>query len=252
MSNASPNQLISNRAQQSTRYLSVDILRGVAIVMMIAFHFTYDLNYFHFVTADFYHDPFWLNFRTLILSLFLVLVGFSLQLAAAHKLNYRRHLRRLALLIGAAVAVTVGSFLIFPDMVILFGVLHFIALASVLGLLFLRFYWINLLLGVGVVVLDLWFQHAWFNQPAWHWIGLMTHKPTTLDYVPLLPWFGVVLVGMFLARLALKYELLSTTNRGGNSLTLLLALSGRHSLFIYIIHQPLFFGILYLVRLVFW
>lgn len=251
MNNATPDQLTDMRGQQSGRYLYIDVLRGIAIVMMIAFHFTYDLNYFHFVDVDFYHDPFWLNFRTLIVTLFLGLVGISLQLATGRALNFRRYLFRLALLIGSAALVSLGSYLMLPERVILFGVLHFIALASVMGLLFRHFYWVNLLLGIGVILLGAQFQYEWFNATAWHWIGLMTRKPITFDYVPLIPWFGVVLIGMFLARVMKKYELLNLIAQRGNLVTSFLALGGRHSLLIYLLHQPLLFGVLFLVTLIY-
>jgi len=245
MSNAAPGQLTATQGQH--RYLHIDVLRGIAIVMMVVFHFTFDLNYFRYISVDFYHDPFWLHFRTLIVTLFLGLVGVSLQLATRHGLNVRRYSYRLAQLIGAAALVSVGSYLATPERMILFGVLHFIVIASLLGLLFRHLYWTNLLLGVGLIALDVLFQHRWFDAPAWHWIGLMTHKPVTQDYVPLIPWFGVVLMGMFAGRAIEKHQLLNATRQGGNMLIRLLALGGRHGLLIYLIHQPLLFGGFYLV-----
>ncbi|MCF6230527.1 MAG: DUF1624 domain-containing protein [Gammaproteobacteria bacterium] len=233
----------------STRYIAIDAARGVAIVMMVVFHFTYDLNHFNYLEVDFYRDPFWLNFRTLIVTFFLCLVGISLQLAAGKGLNLRRYGTRLMLLVGAAGLVSFGSYLVFPDKVILFGILHFIALASVIGLLFRRFYWMNLLLGVLLIATANLFQHEWFNAPALHWFGLVTQGPRTVDYVPFLPWFGVVLLGMFLGRLIEKYPLLSTTSQPRNGLVRSLALGGRHSLLIYLIHQPLLFAGFYLVML---
>ena len=244
-----PDQLTDMKGRPGRRYFYIDVSRGIAIVMMIVFHFTYDLNHFNFVKVDFYHDSFWLNFRTLIVAFFLCLVGISLQLATARGLNIRRYFFRLALLAGSAAMVSLGSYLMLPERVILFGVLHFIALASVIGLLFRRFYWINLLLGIGVIVLGNQFQYEWFNAPAWHWIGLMTHKPNTFDYVPLVPWFGVVLVGMFLARMIENYGLLGSAAQGGNIVTRLLALGGRYSLLVYLLHQPIFFVGFYLVLL---
>ncbi len=233
----------------SARYIAIDAARGVAIVMMVIFHFTYDLNHFNYIDVDFYRDPFWLNFRTLIVTFFLCLVGISLQLATGKGINLRRYGSRLLLLIGAAGLVTFGSYLVFPDRVILFGILHFIALTTVIGLLFRRFYWMNLLLGILLLAVGNLFQHAWFNAPALHWIGLVTQGPRTVDYVPLLPWFGVVLLGMFLGRLIEKYPLLSVTPRPRSGLVRSLALGGRHSLLIYLIHQPLLFAGFYLVTL---
>lgn len=218
--------------------------------MMIAFHFSYDLSHFQYIDADFDRDPFWLYFRILIVTFFLLLVGTSLQLATGRGLNLRRYLRRLLLLIGAAALVSIGNYFVLPDRPILFGVLHFIVLASVLGLLFRRYYWTNFLLGLTVIVLGIQFQAGVFDSSFWYWTGLMKDRPLTSDYVPLIPWFGVVLIGMFLARVIEKYRVLSVESRGGNIVTRLLALGGRNSLLIYLLHQPIFFGGFYLVSLI--
>jgi uncharacterized membrane protein len=232
----------------SSRYQLIDILRGVAIVLMVFYHFCYDLTYFQLAQFDFYHAPFWLNLRTLIVSLFLGLVGVSLVLAAEHGINKRRYFKRLGLLLLFALAITISSYFMFPGRTIVFGILHFIAFASVVGLVFVRWPWGGLVLGVGLIVLDQIFQHRFFDQAGLHWLGLMTHKPATEDYVPVIPWFGVVLIGIFLGHwlqqhFALQFVRTFQTQwppaRG-------LALAGRHSLLIYIVHQPILFGALWL------
>ncbi len=241
------------RPATGARLHLLDMTRGVAIVLMVIFHFTYDLNHFRFVTVDFYRDPFWLNFRTLILSLFLLVAGFSLQLATSGGIDRGRFLRRLGRVAGAAALVSAGTWIVFGDRMILFGVLHFIAVASVLGLLFRRLVWANLFLGIGFIALHLTYRSSVFNEPWLHWIGLVSRKPYTLDYVPLFPWFGVVLIGMFLGALALQrgWTRHPLALRPPRSLaTRLLALGGRHSLLIYLLHQPLLFGGLYLFTLI--
>lgn len=225
------------------RLLLVDALRGVAIVLMIVFHFCFDLAYLRLADFDFYTDPFWLNARTLILSMFLFLVGVSLVLATRHGIDVRRFLRRLVAIGGAALLVSAGTWWMFGERFVFFGVLHFIALASVLGLAFVRLRWISLAAGVALILLGTYYQSPWFDVPGRRWIGLMTHKPATEDYVPLLPWFGVVLLGVFAApavnRLARKLK------SGGMPLRSLAA-AGRHSLPIYLLHQPLLMGALLL------
>ena len=74
------------------RLLLIDALRGAAILLMILFHFCFDLAYFRLADFDFYQDSFWLNARTVILSWFLLLVGVSLVLAARNGLDIRRYL----------------------------------------------------------------------------------------------------------------------------------------------------------------
>jgi uncharacterized membrane protein len=137
----------------------------------------------------------------------------------------------------------------FAERFVFFGVLHFIALASVLGLVFVRAGWFSLLAGVAVIALDACYQSPWFDVVGRRWIGLMTYKPPTEDYVPLVPWFGVVLLGIFagpeLQRLARRLQPRRVPVPFG-----VLAGAGRHSLMIYLLHQPVLIGALALyVRL---
>lgn len=232
------------------RYLLVDTLRGLAVALMIVYHFTFDLNYFQQVEIDFYNDPFWLAFRALIVSLFLGLVGVSLHLANWRGFDRRRYLRRLGVVAGCAGLVSLGSYLVFPDSMIYFGILHFIVVASILGLPMVRFHWLNLVLGIALIAAGLNLQHPFFDHPGLHWVGLMTHKPVTEDYVPLLPWFGVVLLGIFLGRCLYRDPLPALARwRSRHPLVQVLALGGRHSLLIYMVHQPLFFALLGLIFL---
>jgi uncharacterized membrane protein len=221
------------------RFLLVDALRGFAIVLMVIYHFCFDLSYFGLASFDFYEDSFWLHMRTLILSLFLGLVGVSLVLAHYRRVNIRRYLRRLSLLVASAALVSLATWWMFAERFVFFGVLHFIAVASVLALLFLRAGWLNLIVGVGLILFAMHYQSAWFDTPGLRWIGLMTHKPLTEDYVPLLPWFGVVLLGVFAGPYALQWSIRGQSDRGSYAATRWLALAGRHSLIIYLVHQPL-------------
>jgi len=224
------------------------MLRGIAIVLMVIYHFCFDLTYFGIARFDFYHDAFWLNFRTLIVSLFLGLVGVSLALAARQQFNRAAYLRRLAQIGGCALLVTLSTWWLFPKSYTFFGVLHFIALASVLALPLTRFFFANLFLGISLVVLGVTLQHAFFDGPWWRWVGLMTHKPVTQDYVPLLPWLGVVLIGLFLGKWLPQSKQFSALFGGAAQAAVPrgLAWGGRHALLIYMLHQPLLMGGLYL------
>lgn len=224
---------------------AVDALRGVALALMAAYHFCFDLDYFGAIHVSFNDQPFWLAARALIVSLFLGLVGASLVLADRGG-QRRAYWRRIGLLAACSVLVSLSSFVMFPQRWIFFGVLHFILAASLVGPLFLSWHRLNLALGVALVGLGVWAQHPAFDRPWLQWIGLMTFKPATEDYVPLLPWFGVVLLGMAAAPalLAAAPPLLHWRARGIPARGL--ALAGRHSLAIYMLHQPLLMGLLYL------
>ncbi|MFY9259343.1 MAG: heparan-alpha-glucosaminide N-acetyltransferase [Gallionella sp.] len=228
------------------RYNRVDGLRGGAIALMFFYHFCFDLNYFHWMSVDFYHQPFWLNLRLLVVTLFLTLVGVSLVLANPLGVRWRAALPRLARLLGCAALVSVGSYAVFPESMIFFGVLHFIFIASAIGLLLLRGYWLNLIVGSALILIGATFQHAVFNHPALQWLGMMTYKPITEDYVPLLPWMGVVMLGMFLARHPVSEAWLKASWQVPDVLRGL-TWAGRHSLLLYMLHQPIFFGVLWVI-----
>ena len=140
----------------------------------------------------------------------------------------------------------------FPGRTIFFGILHFIALASVLALLFRKFYWLNLVTGCAILIASSTISSAMFNPDWLVWIGFYTKKPFTEDFAPLFPWFGIVLIGMFIGKsllnkpVVVKLARVHPSGKPGNILTL----AGRNSLLIYMTHQPVLMGILYIVSVV--
>jgi uncharacterized membrane protein len=231
------------------RYAFIDALRGCAIALMIAYHFSFDLNYHGWIHQDFNNSPFWLIARACIVSLFLLLVGVSLVLNA-QRIGTSSFWRRQVRLLIACIAVSLGSYLMFPDSFIFFGILHFILLASLLGRVFVRFYYANLAASLLVLLAGTAYSNPLFNAPSLQWIGFMTYKPFTEDYVPFFPWFGVVLFGIFLGKGMTTGQMPRwLSDSQANRRTLPLILAGRHSLAIYLLHQPVLLGILSLVAL---
>ncbi len=238
--------------QKKSHFQIIDIARGGAIALMFIYHFCFDLNYFGFVTFNFNSDPFWLNFRTIIVSCFLFIMGISMAIATNKSLNVKNYLKRLALILGYAAIVSLSSYLMYPQSMIFFGILHFVAVATVLALLFTRFYWANLIFGISIVIFSALYQFPIFDQPYLQWFGLMSHKPLTEDYVPLFPWFGVVLIGLFFGKLVFlnKTSVFAKKCQNWSSnvqIAKLFAFGGKHSLHIYMLHQPIFIGLLYIL-----
>ncbi len=232
--------------QAGRRLIAVDAIRGAAIVLMVAYHFCFDLSFFGLLRADFYHDPFWIGLRAFILSLFLLLVGVSLRLASSQAGFDGRFWKRLGLIAAAALLVSTGSYLVFPASYIHFGVLHCIAVSVLLARPLLRVPAAAAVLGVVVVIIGNTVAHPLFDSRALDWIGLRTYKPPTEDYVPVLPWAGVVFIGIGIGRYAPVAE--SAVRRHlGTRAPAWLALAGRHSLVIYLLHQPLLLGAIWLV-----
>ncbi len=233
------------------RFDRLDALRGLAIVWMAAYHFAFDLNHFGLLDPrqDFYRDPMWTVQRTCIVSLFLFCAGLGQAVALQAGQGWPRFWRRWAQVAGCAVLVSAGSAVMFPRSWIFFGVLHGIAvmliLVRVLGLRLTGPGGTAVLAGVAVLALVLphWAADPAFNGAAWSWTGLVTRKPVTEDYVPVLPWLGVMLSGLVVGRLLLQRAPAALRGPVPRALRPLATL-GRWSLTFYMVHQPVFIGAL--------
>lgn len=232
----------------SGRLEIVDVARGVAVVLMIFYHFCWDLTFFGLVDWPLLSHPVWLAVRNLIAGLFLGLVGVSLVLASRRGLRLRPYLRRLAVIAAAAAVISAATWLAIPDAFIFFGVLHHVIVASLLGLAFLRLPVALILAAAGACLLaPAALAAPLFDQPGLRWLGLMTFAPRTNDYVPIFPWFAAVLTGIALARVALTGDrpILDRPSRWRMPRRAMpLLWLGRRSLAVYLLHQPLLIGLL--------
>ena len=231
----------------------LDILRGIAVVWMTAFHFAFDLNHFGFTHQDFYRDPTWTLQRTFILSLFLFCAGFGQAIAVQTGQSWGRFWRRWLQIALCAVAESVGSSLMFPNSWIYFGVLHGMALMLIVcraTVSWGRWLWLLGMCGVllGILAPDL---HVALRLPAeldtkfLNWIGMVSHKPITEDYVPVLPWLGVMWWGMAAGQMAwTKGWMHSAPLNVSQSPWPRIAWIGRWSLSWYMLHQPVLIGVL--------
>ncbi|GAB5377343.1 MAG: hypothetical protein AcusKO_38050 [Acuticoccus sp.] len=229
------------------RALWIDVARGGAILAMIAYHASFDLMFFGLVDWPVAFHPAWRAFAAAIASTFLFAVGVSLVYAHGAGIRWRAFWRRFAVIALFALLVTVGTVLAMPAP-IYFGILHAIALFSLLALPFLRAP-VGLTVAVAGLVL---LAPAVLTSPALdapylYAIGLGTAQPFTFDYEPVFPWFAVTLLGVAAGRLVARPAPgASGYARAGRPLRLLAA-AGRNSLAIYVLHQPVLFGLLMLV-----
>lgn len=223
-----------------SRIEAIDVARGVALLAMAIYHFTWDLEFFGYVDAGLTAQGGWKLFARSIASSFLFLVGVSLVLAHSRGIRWKGFWRRLAMVAAGALAISAATYIAVPGGFIFFGILHQIALASLLGLAFLRLPGIvTLAIAAAVIAVPYFVRFAAFDHPALWWVGLQTFAPRSNDYVPVFPWFGAVLAGIGatnLARSAGFVTWLAGLQPGSWSWPLQLA--GRHSLAFYLIHQP--------------
>jgi len=233
-----------SRQAGTSRIPAIDAARGVAIIAMVAYHFCFDLRYFGITHSDFEHDPRWLAARSLILGSFMLIAGVSLVLASRNVDANRRWLAHVAKIAVAALLVTAASAAMFPQSFIWFGVLHAIAVSLLLARPFVSKPALAAIVGMVVLLAGVTLDHPAFDGRALGWIGFMTAKPMTEDYVPLFPWAGVLLLGIAVGDRLLRVQFapLAALGRSPRWLRFL----GRHSLAIYLVHQPVLIGLLWL------
>ena len=243
------------RAPLASRFDSVDALRGLAIVWMTAYHLCFDLNQFGYLKQNFYADPFWTWQRSAIVSLFLFTAGLGQAIAVHQGQSWPRFWRRWIQVAGCALLVSAGSYWMFPKSFIYFGVLH--GLAVMLVVVRLTAGWGGWLWGLGAAAIamqfiaayahSVWAGAEFLNQNWFNWLGLISRKPITEDYVPLIPWLGVMWWGMAAGIWALRQRpqwFRWAPVHGGAVASRPLAWLGRWSLSYYMLHQPLLIGLL--------
>ena len=242
-------------APLTSRHAAVDMLRGLAMVWMTVFHFCFDLQYFGYLHADLLHHPFWTLQRTAIVSLFLLCAGLGQAIAVQQGQGWRRFWRRWGQIAGCALLVSAASYAMFPQSFIYFGILHGMALMLLLARAAAptagRWLWPLGALALAIPWAAAWAHGQWpaldfLNDRSWNWLGLISRKPYTEDYAPLVPWLGGLCWGLatgqwVLARHALRLQ------RVGQRLSAVaplrgLAWLGRWSLSYYMLHQPVLMG----------
>jgi uncharacterized membrane protein len=230
----------------SGRVDAVDFARGLALLGMVAYHLSWDLADFRLASPMLPFTPEMRLLSHTVASAFLALVGVSLALAHRKGMNARAFWRRLAIVAGAAVLVTAGSYVFAPGETITFGILHCIAVASLVALPFVMSpAWASLAIGVAAIVAPFLIRSTLFDPPWLLWIGLGERLPNTLDWRPLLPWAGVVFLGLGAARLPGAIDRLTPPSRwrAGSAPARAMCFAGRHSLPIYLVHQPVLIGL---------
>ena len=239
---------------QVARLWEVDLLRGMAIVLMVVFHLAFDLDYFRIYEVDM-SGGFWFYLARLTASLFLLLVGISLTLShsrarlAGELSQYPfRLLKRSLWIMSLALAITLVTYILIGRGFIVFGILHLISISILLAYPLLPLGRMNIVLGLAVILLGLYIQQLDVDSLWLIWVGLAPRDFVSLDYTPLFPWFGMVLIGVAVG--GLLYQDLERRfplpDISARPLVRGLTFLGRNSLAIYIIHQPLLLGLIYL------
>ncbi|MFA7298062.1 MAG: heparan-alpha-glucosaminide N-acetyltransferase [Candidatus Absconditabacterales bacterium] len=224
---------------KKTRITELDFLRGIALILMIYFHliwsmkemFGYDVSY-----------AFGINFYIGKISaiLFILISGIVYSFG-------RFNLKRFLLLAGIAIIISVATYFYSDATFIKFGIIHFFALSSLVALLFSKSNkYLSILIGIGIIVAGFRINTIHMNSDYLFFVGIVSKSFQSADFYPLIPWFGIYLIGMGLSKI------FYTTKQNVFGKTLHFApidFVGRNTLIIYLIHQPIIIGILYVIKL---
>lgn len=228
------------------RLWEIDALRGIAIVMMLLSNFLFDL----FIFKDFvqFYEGFWFYFARATATFFLLVAGISLTLSYARKKTFSHFLRRGVKIFSCGLLITAVTWFFFPEGMIFFGILHLIGLSVILAYPFLRLTYLNLVVSSLVILAGMVIEEMQVNFPLLVWF--YPQQTSSVDYTPILPWFGVVVLGIFMGKAIFpsgkrKYSIPDVS--AVKPIRLLMFL-GRHSLAIYLLHQPLFLAVIFLIR----
>jgi uncharacterized membrane protein len=239
-------------AARSARLWEIDSVRGVAVLAMIFFHFMWDLQFFGLTDIDVF-SPAWQTFARAIGTTFMFVMGVSLTLdAVRYKGNsreiWRRNLKRGLMIFGAGMLVTLVTFFIVGNEFVRFGILHLAGASIILATPFVNRRARGPLIA-GMVLIAAGFLFGRLSAP-YPWLiplGIRQAGVDMVDYYPLVPWFGVALLGVAFGTFAYpnKQRRFDVPDWGGSLPTRFLQFIGRHSLAIYLLHQPFLIALIF-------
>lgn len=249
---------VSNTAPNKTRYALPDTLRGLTLLSMIAYHGCWDMVYILGADWPWYQSSGAYLWQQSICWTFILLSGFSFSLG-------RRHWRRGRLVFGCGAVVTAVTLVVMPGQEIWFGVLTLLGSCMLLGALLERPLGrvpagAGLVLSAALFVLTrsvnrgyLGFEGlrlaalpgALYRNMATAYLGFPFPGFRSTDYFSLVPWLFLFLTGYFLFRLTGKH--LAAAPDLGRCAPL--EALGRRSLLVYMLHQPVLYGLTMVLRL---
>lgn len=228
------------------RIWELDAFRGLCILCVIIIHAVFDLRYF--AGLDFQLHPIFQFVMDYGGILFVILSGICVTLGS-------RSVRRGLIVFGCGMVITlVTEGMIALNMAdasvrIQFGVLHLLGVCMLLYALYRHLpTWLIAVLGAAIVVLGYWFQTFLIENPYMFFLGLRAPGFSAGDYFPLFPHLGWFMLGTVLGRTAYRQRRSLLPNFPAHAAPIrFLSACGRHSLWIYLAHQPVVYGVLMLV-----
>ncbi len=233
------------------RILFLDILRGVAVLAMIIYHFFWDLGFFGYIDFSLATTGFGLISAQIIGSSFILISGFSLNLSSLSKNFQRKFWWRFIKLLFLSILISIATLIFDKNNFIFFGILHLITFCSLVGFILIKIKNTYLIFFALLLTIFISKANLQFDLPVYiSWIGLNANLPNTNDFYPVLPWMIYFLIGLWIGKILTnrglknwRWDSYQNKNVVNGNISKFFLLSGRNSLAIYILHQPVFFSL---------
>jgi uncharacterized membrane protein len=242
--------IAEERGSRAARYWEIDALRGVAIILMILFHLSWDLSFLGLARIRMSYGV-WPWFSRVIATMFLGLAGISLTVSYARSGRTRgfpKYLLRGLKVFGFGMVITLVTYLFVPREFVVFGILHLIGFSIAAAYPFLprRRRFLTLCVGIVLMVIGTSLNRQVTTTPWLIWLGIPQLGRPMADWYPVLPWSGVLLVGVAVGHILYphgerRYELPEASHI---PVIRELCTLGRHSLLLYLVHQPVLLAVL--------
>lgn len=224
----------------------------MAIVLMVFYHFIWDLHYFGLYQTNMLVGP-WQSFARFIATIFIGVMGVSLTLSynrakrqTGQPKLFRKFFLRGVKIFGWGMLITAATYFFIGRGFVIFGILHLLGLSIILAYPFLHWNrWASFIAGLVAIGLGIYVDSLVVFYPWLIWLGVKQAGVAMVDYYPVLPWFSLALLGVFAGY--------TFYPQGGRRFDLpdfsqvapsrVLQFLGRHSLLIYLVHQPILIGL---------